>query len=211
MVEKISKKKSAERGYMDIDDVRKHLEGRDLGEQRHYLEWALGNKGKFLAPETKNAMYKILTEIYLKKGRVLEASRYYAHENLVGGEHLITPKSMHLQAEFLDQQGYHEEAQRIRDSEEEIHKYEERRATRKVDTTLSDLERELNVILYEKATGKKKYVAPAVAFLGGLFCLSPNVTGNVIGNSSLSSSNVLGVALLALGIVGTLIVVRNKK
>jgi hypothetical protein len=211
MAEKISKKESRQRGYMTLDEVMKHLEGKDPGQQRHYLERALGYKGKLIAPETKNHMYKILTDIYLKKGRILEASRYYAHQNLAGGEHLITPQSMHLQAEFLDQQGYHEEAQRIRDSEEEIHKYEQRREQRKVDTTLSDLERELNVELYRKATLKKEIIAPAVAVLGGLFCLSPNLTGNVIGNSSLSSSNVLGIALLLVGIVGAFIIVRKRK
>ncbi len=239
MAEKIAKKESRQRGYMDYGDVLNFLgkkekkdyekklktiergaiynttseqeEQERLSKQRHTLEMALTRKSNLLAPKTKESIYKRLTEIYLKKGRVLEASRYYAHENLAGSEHLISPESMHLQAEFLDQQGYHEEAERIRNSEAEIKGYATQRNLKKMNYALSDLERELNIDLYNKARAKKAVVAPVVAVLGGLFCLSPNLTGNVIGNSSLNSSNLLGITLLLVGIVGALIVVRSKK
>jgi len=37
-------------------------------------------------------------------------------------------------------------------------------------------------------------------FVGAFICLSPNMTGNVIGNINPGSSNLLGMILLAIGL-----------
>jgi hypothetical protein len=44
-----------------------------------------------------------------------------------------------------------------------------------------------------------------LSVLGGMIFLSPNLTGNVIGNMTKSSSNILGLILFVVGIVGVFI------
>lgn len=43
----------------------------------------------------------------------------------------------------------------------------------------------------------------------GIFFLSPNLTGNVIGTMAMNSSNIFGLALFALGIVGIFFIFRK--
>lgn len=38
-----------------------------------------------------------------------------------------------------------------------------------------------------------------LGFIGGIICLTPNITGNVIGELSKSSSSLMGIALIFLG------------
>ncbi len=38
-----------------------------------------------------------------------------------------------------------------------------------------------------------------LGFMGGIICLTPNITGNVIGELSKSSSSLMGMALILLG------------
>ena len=55
---------------------------------------------------------------------------------------------------------------------------------------------------------KQEAVKSTIAVLGvagiiaGLFFLSPNLTGNVIGNLTNSTSNYTGIILIALGVLG---------
>jgi len=55
-----------------------------------------------------------------------------------------------------------------------------------------------------------KAIASVIALLGGLFFLSSNVTGNVIGNMTNSTSNWIGGILFSLGLVGALFYFRKK-
>jgi len=42
-----------------------------------------------------------------------------------------------------------------------------------------------------------------LGLLGGLFFLSSNITGNVVGNMANSASNIVGVVLICVGLVGS--------
>jgi len=58
---------------------------------------------------------------------------------------------------------------------------------------------------------EKKVITPSIiALMGGLFFLSSNVTGNVIGNMTNSTSNWIGGVLFALGLVGALFYFKKK-
>jgi len=59
-------------------------------------------------------------------------------------------------------------------------------------------------------SGIKGYVS-ALLILVGLFLLSPNITGNVIGDFSTTTSSFIGLALLFLGIFGAFLVYRLRK
>lgn len=54
-------------------------------------------------------------------------------------------------------------------------------------------------------------VVSALFLLSSIFFLSPNFTGNVIGNMANSSSNILGAVLLVLGLVGGFFWMRSQK
>ena len=57
-----------------------------------------------------------------------------------------------------------------------------------------------------------KAVAVAiVGILGGIFFLSSNITGNVIGNMTNSTSNFLGSVLLVIGIIGGFFWLRSRR
>ncbi len=62
-----------------------------------------------------------------------------------------------------------------------------------------------------KKTGLEKSLAVISlgAVVAGLFFLSPNLTGNVIGSMTKTNSNFLGVGLFMLGIVGTFVFKRK--
>ncbi len=58
---------------------------------------------------------------------------------------------------------------------------------------------------------EKKIITPSViALLGGLFFLSFNLTGNVIGNMTNSTSNWIGGILLVIGLVGAFVYFKKK-
>jgi hypothetical protein len=52
--------------------------------------------------------------------------------------------------------------------------------------------------------------ASIIGFLGGIFFLSPNFTGNVIGNLTNSTSNILGAVLLVVGLIGSFFWLRSR-
>ncbi len=58
--------------------------------------------------------------------------------------------------------------------------------------------------------GKTAVAAAIVGVLGGIFFLSPNLTGNVIGNITNSTSNILGAVLLVIGLIGGFFWIKNK-
>lgn len=49
-----------------------------------------------------------------------------------------------------------------------------------------------------------------IAFLGSIFFMSPNVTGNAVANLSPASTNVTGVILFLLGIIGAFFCFRRR-
>jgi len=62
-----------------------------------------------------------------------------------------------------------------------------------------------------KRTGIEKSLAVLSigSVIAGIFFLSPNLTGNVIGNMAKSSGNILGGVLFILGIVGAFFILRK--
>jgi hypothetical protein len=62
----------------------------------------------------------------------------------------------------------------------------------------------LSMIKREESSSKlERRIFTAIAvfgFIGALLCLSPNMTGNVIGELSTNSSNLLGMIFLAIGL-----------
>ena len=61
-----------------------------------------------------------------------------------------------------------------------------------------------------KFAGPAWVVLAIGGILGGLFFLSPNITGNTISNINQSLSNVLGAVLLVVGLVGVFFWVKKK-
>jgi len=56
-------------------------------------------------------------------------------------------------------------------------------------------------------------ITPVIAIAGlgaGIFFISSNITGNVIGNLTNSSSNIIGAVLLVAGLVGSFLYLRKK-
>ena len=50
-----------------------------------------------------------------------------------------------------------------------------------------------------------------IGVLGGLFLLSVNVTGNVIGSMTTSASSILGASLIVVGLIGGFFWVQNRR
>lgn len=57
---------------------------------------------------------------------------------------------------------------------------------------------------------KVSSVVALLGVIGGLFFLSPNLTGNVVANASQTTSSWIGGVLLLIGLVGVYVFVRNK-
>ena len=58
--------------------------------------------------------------------------------------------------------------------------------------------------------GRITAVVSAISLLGGLFFLSSNLTGNVIGNMTNLTSNWIGGILFAIGLIGAFFYFKNK-
>ena len=59
---------------------------------------------------------------------------------------------------------------------------------------------------------RKLHIASTViVLLSGIFFLSPNITGNVIGNNSINSSNLIGAILFFIGLIGLLFTFKRNK
>ena len=54
-------------------------------------------------------------------------------------------------------------------------------------------------------------VTAGVFIILGLFFLSPNITGNVIGNNSINNPNLIGAILFFVGIVGLFFTFKRNK
>jgi len=50
-----------------------------------------------------------------------------------------------------------------------------------------------------------------VALIGGLFFLSDNITGNVVTNLDTDTSNLVGVSLFVIGLIGAFFYFKSKK
>jgi len=53
-------------------------------------------------------------------------------------------------------------------------------------------------------------VIAGASIIGALFFLSPNLTGNIIGNLTKNNSNIMGLVLFVLGLIGFLFYFRKK-
>ena len=65
-----------------------------------------------------------------------------------------------------------------------------------------------------KVKGIESHVVAAIFSaigVAGLFFLSPNLTGNVIGNASINTSNVIGAVLFFVGIIGLFFTFKRNK
>lgn len=65
----------------------------------------------------------------------------------------------------------------------------------------------------KEGKGLEKKFIPVIAgvlIIVSLFFLSPNVTGNVIGNLTKNSSNIIGLILLIIGLIGLLVYFKKK-
>ena len=57
---------------------------------------------------------------------------------------------------------------------------------------------------------KKVSIVIAISIVGGLFFLSPNLTGNAISGLSNQNSNIFGVILIAIGIVASYFLIKKR-
>jgi len=65
-----------------------------------------------------------------------------------------------------------------------------------------------------KVRGIESHVTAAVFLIigaAGIFFLSPNLTGNVIGNNSINNSNLIGAILFFIGLIGLLFTFKRNK
>lgn len=63
----------------------------------------------------------------------------------------------------------------------------------------------------EDLTSRLSSIITIAGFVGGIFFLSNNITGNVVGNMTNSTSNFLGAGLLIIGLVAGFFWVKQKK
>jgi len=96
----------------------------------------------------------------------------------------VSPDQTERAAKFLEESGYLTQARRLR---------------KKV---RGDASMDL--------TSRLSSAAAVIGVLGGLFFLSPNITGNAIANVSQSSGNILGAVLLVVGLVAGFFWVKKK-
>lgn len=64
---------------------------------------------------------------------------------------------------------------------------------------------------YARAARRYQAVIATLGFLGAIFFLSSNITGNAIGNLTNSTSNILGAVLLVVGLIGGFFWLRSGK
>jgi len=78
--------------------------------------------------------------------------------------------------------------------------------------TLNQIDQKIQKIRNKKDGGLEKTAATTsiIGILGGIFFLSSNITGNVIGLNQ-STGNILGVVLLCVGLVGSFFWFKNRK
>ncbi len=59
--------------------------------------------------------------------------------------------------------------------------------------------------------GKLKVTTVVVGLIGGLFFLSSNITGDVVGNMANYTSNIIGVVLICIGLIGSFFWLRSRR
>ena len=92
---------------------------------------------------------------------------------------------------------------------DETGKFRNPNLVQKTRSLMFDLEQDYKI----KPRRPKKNLESAVAvvgLIGGLFFLSPNITGNVIGNASVGVSNIVGALMFVVGLVGAWRWVGNR-
>ena len=83
-------------------------------------------------------------------------------------------------------------------------------ATKKSYLLIKKLRGAYDVKLRKRRSGLESAVTAILGFGLGLFFLSPNITGNVVGNASMGVSNWVGALLFGVGIIGAWSWVRNR-
>jgi len=190
------------RGYMTPEDIKKKLEDKYDGfederlHQIHYLERILKKKHS-LSDLTRNSVYELLDSLYANEAKSLRV-KYLKSRFSVG------------RIDSLD-------SINLNDASYYIHKRgklaEERGDVDKAETFYSKAGR-LNEKARNKGSVFESKLSSIIAIVGivsGVFFLSPNLTGNVVGNLNESSSNLLGVGLLILGIIAGLFYLKKSE
>jgi membrane associated rhomboid family serine protease len=74
-------------------------------------------------------------------------------------------------------------------------------------TEAHNIEKILTNKTAEKTAGG---ILAVIGILGGLFLLSPNLTGNAISNLDSSTTNIIGIFILIFGFIGLYFFLRNN-
>jgi len=65
--------------------------------------------------------------------------------------------------------------------------------------------------MHKNKESKLVTITSIIGLVGGIFFLSPNLTGNVIGNLTQPSSDVIGTVLLVIGLIGGFFWFRSRR
>lgn len=89
---------------------------------------------------------------------------------------------------------------------------------KEVQEAFNKTKKNLNGVYKLMTFGKRKTIESNVmtgiltlSIIAGIFFLSPNITGNIIGNITKNTSNFLGIILFVLGICGLLVYKKCRK
>ena len=184
-----------------------------LDAQAEYLVGLLNSKGTLLSPETRENAREALDQIYAEQTRKSERDPYTKSIYITKRAGLASISNYHTVPDYLKALKLYKEAYKIIDSSGQsgggIGKYKE------------DLKREIWLVedLFIKERSKRRKhslehltsVFVIVGILGGLFLLSSNMTGNVIGNLNKTFSNLFGAILFAIGLFGIFSYLKNKR
>jgi len=209
----MAKKESSKRGYMTPEEVEAHLRKyttsddklRYLGKIRRGIQ----THPNLVSDKTKRAVYENMGKIYEEEGRYLGNAK---HDYELAGK----PEKA---IKMYEKNGYFESAGHMRrdigDLRGALTDFERELETNKKLT--SHQRYELEQLIFETRkeakmrTSKTASVAASIlAIAGGIFLLSPSLTGNVIGISN-STSNFLGAGLILIGLVAGFFWMKNKK
>lgn len=221
----MAKKESANRGYMTKEEIISHLPQPGFSpyhdsDNREYIWHMLKKGGKGLSPKTKVNAYLILAEsgeptYYANAAEILhkylnepkEAAKFY---------HLAAKRETEKIDEDIDDVGYHADGENRMKS---VNKWQG--LAEKLDPTTPTFHRGTGKAINwaEELSGLgrilKSESAKVSLFLlgifGGLFFLSSNMTGNVIGNVSQGFGNILGAGFLVVGLVAGFYLIKKRK
>ena len=205
------KKESAKRGYMTPEEIEEHIKGLKTNEGKiGYLAKIL-KKEKLLTPTTKDYIHNVSDKYakeYLERAEEHKERGYRAalrandplhgkyltnlatEEFFNAAENYLKANKINKARNLVDslvRMGYKSQAEQLREKIE---------AESKKEGGLSS-----------KLTG----IISIVGILGSLFFLSPNITGNAIGASVRSDSNLMGILLFVVGIAAGFFYLRRSK